>query len=206
MRRISLTLAVLASSALLSVAMVAPATAGNAIDTCAGCHGTNGASSDKNLPIIGGLSDRYIGDTMDEYKSGGRNNCPEYTVQSGEKKGTKTDMCHVAKDLNPADVNTVAEHYSSKPFVRAKQSADAALAQKGKLIHDEHCEKCHTENGSLPDDDAGILAGQWMPYLKVQLDDYHSGKRKIPDKMVPKVQKLGPADLDALVQFYGGAK
>lgn len=200
------TLTALALGALLSIAMAAPTLAAGVLDTCAGCHGTNGTSNDKNLPIVGGLSAQYIGDTMDEYKSGGRNNCPEYTVQSGEKKGTKTDMCHVAKDLSPADVKTVAEHYSSKPFVRAKQSADAALAQKGKLIHDEHCEKCHAEGGSLPDDDAGILAGQWMPYVKVQLDDYHSGKRTIPDKMVPKVQKLGPAEIDALVQFYGNAK
>lgn len=206
MARYSLTLAAVASCALLSLAMAAPASAAGVLDTCAGCHGTNGTSSDKNLPIIGGMSSQYINDTLNEYKSGKRTNCPEFTVLSGDKKGTKTDMCHVAKDLSAKDIDEAAEHYSKKPFVRAQQAADAALAAKGKLIHDEVCEKCHTENGSLPDDDAGILAGQWMPYTKAQLDDYHSSKRTIPDKMVPKVEKLSPADIDALVQFYGSAK
>ncbi len=201
-----LVFAVLASSVALSISAAPPATAANVLDTCAGCHGANGMSNDKDLPVIAGASSAYIGGTLQEYQSGRRTNCPEFTVLSGDKKGTKTDMCHVAKALSPTDIKAAADHYSGKPFVRAQQATDAGLAAKGKLIHNEVCEKCHTDGGSEADDDAGILAGQRVAYLKAQLDAYRAGKRTIPEKMVPKIQKLSPADVDALVQFYGSEK
>jgi len=87
--------------------------------------------------------------------------------------------------------------------VRATQKFDPALAKKGKALHERGCEKCHSEGGSLASDDSGILAGQWMPYLTESFKQYSSGKRPMPEKMKPKMQKLDQADVDALVHYYG---
>ena len=54
-----------------------------------------------------------------------------------------------------------------------------------------------------PDDDAGILAGQWTHYLQEQFDAFGSGKREMPKKMKPKMKKLSPEDIKMLINYYG---
>ncbi len=55
-------------------------------------------------------------------------------------------------------------------------------------------------------DDAGILAGQCMPYLQTQFEDFKAGKRSMPQRMKPKIDKLDKAAIDELVNFYGSFK
>ena len=115
-------------------------------------------------------------------------------------------MCQAAKDLSDTDRKQVAHHFSHKKIVRAQQKFDPALAKKGKEIHDRSCDKCHSDGGSLASDDAGIMAGQWMPYLQEQFKDFKTGKRPMVKKMKPKMEKLEPANIDALVNYYGSFK
>jgi sulfide dehydrogenase cytochrome subunit len=173
--------------------------------SCTGCHGTDGVSTDANIPSIAGASVAYLSGTLNDYKKKERP-CSEVAVPAGDKKGSKSDMCKATADLSAADIDSVAKAFAGKKFVRFKQTADAALAAKGKTIHDAQCEKCHTEGGSVADDDGGILAGQPLAYLKAQLADYKSGKRPAPTKMAPKITPLQPADLDALAQYYASFK
>jgi hypothetical protein len=42
--------------------------------------------------------------------------------------------------------------------------------------------------------------------MKIQMELYQSGKRKMPEKMAEKVKPLSPADLDALLHFYASVK
>lgn len=173
--------------------------------TCANCHGKDGASSDPNDPIIGGMSATYLAAQMSAYKKKERP-CPATEVKAGDKKGTKTDMCEVVKDLGDGDIKAVADYLAKQKFVRASQTADAALAAKGQQLHQQNCEKCHSNNGSVPDDDAGILAGQWAAYVKEQLAAFKSDARKGDPKMKPVVDRLDAASIDALVNFYASMK
>jgi len=34
------------------------------------------------------------------------------------------------------------------------------------------------------------MASQWLPYLQMQMAEYQSGKRKMPEKMAEKVKPL----------------
>ena len=172
------------------------------IGPCEDCHGKDGASQESEIPSIGGFSAVYITDSLAVYRDKTRP-CEEVKYPAGEHKGDTTDMCKVAADLSDEDTELVAEHYAGKPFVRAKQTFDADLAAHGKGIHDLNCKKCHEDGGSSPDDDAGILAGQWMPYLEDQFKEYASGKRPLPEKMQPKFEKLSEDDIKALIQYYG---
>jgi cytochrome subunit of sulfide dehydrogenase len=171
------------------------------VEECVDCHGKDGASKESEVPIIGGFSAQYIIDSMTAYRKKERP-CPETKYHEGKKKDQKTDMCKEAKELSAEDVKTVAKHFAGKKFVRAKQKFDPGKAKVGEKIHGVECKKCHENGGSSPDDDAGILAGQWAPYLKQTFDDYMSGKRPQPDKMKVKMDKLNKGEIDALIHYY----
>jgi sulfide dehydrogenase cytochrome subunit len=208
MKRKAAGFVLLAGAGLFSLTLAAGVRAADVnklVETCASCHGKDGASHESDVPNIGGVSAPYLHDSLVAYKNKKRP-CPETKYREGPKKGQKTDMCQVAKELSEADVNEVAKFYAGKKFVRADQKFDPALAKQGKEYHADHCEKCHTEGGSVADDDSGILAGQWMPYLKETFSEYESGKRPMPEKMKPKFQKLDKAKMEALINYYGSFK
>jgi len=175
------------------------------VEGCAACHGKEGVSTESDVPTIAGASKDYLDSALMDYKNKARP-CPETKVREGAKKGEKSDMCQHAKELSEGDIKQVAGYYAGKKFVSAKQKFDAALVKKGKDIHDTSCDKCHSEGGRVANDDSGILAGQWMPYLQQQMDDMKSGKRKAPKKMKPKLDDLDKASIDALLNYYGSIK
>ena len=186
---------------LVSLAFALPALAGKPDDSCADCHGKDGASTEADVPSIGGLSDAYLTDAMAAYRDKKRP-CVETKYRAGDTKRPKTSMCDVAGKLSAQDTQAVIKDLSSEPFVKAKQKFDAAKAATGKKIHDQACEKCHSEGGSVADDDAGILAGQSMQYLKATMADMMGGKRPNPDKMKVKTDPLKPDDVEALLHYY----
>lgn len=173
--------------------------------TCVLCHGKDGASTDPAVPINAGMSAAYVVDQLKAFRSKERP-CPPTEIKTGDRKGAKSDMCEAVGGLSDGDMKQLAEYLAKQKFVRASQPADAALAAKGREIHRQSCEKCHSNNGSLPDDDAGILAGQWTPYLKEQLAAFKSGARKGDPKMNPVVSGLDAASIDALLNFYASLK
>ncbi len=160
-------------------------------NTCAGCHGGNGASLGPSIPTLAGLSSAYFVEIMEAYKT---------------DEVPSTIMGRLAKGYTTAEFEQMGEYFAKQTFVAAKQDADAAKAEKGAQIHDKYCEKCHSEEGSLADDDSGILKGQWKSYLKAQMMDFHNKDRKAPKKMAKKMKKMlnkeGSAGVDALVEFY----
>jgi sulfide dehydrogenase cytochrome subunit len=175
------------------------------VESCVVCHGKEGASTEPDIPIIGGVSAEYLKFSLEEYKNKERP-CIETEIRTGTKKGTKTDMCQVASDLSDGDFKQLIDYFSAQKFVRTAQPFDAELAEKGKAIHNKSCEKCHSEGGSLASDDAGILAGQKMRYLSETFKSLRAGDRSMSKKMKPKIEALDNESVEALVHFYGSAK
>lgn len=175
------------------------------LEPCFDCHGKDGASTEPDMPIIGGMSATYLNDAMLAYRDEDWP-CHETSFPAGPHKGEKTDMCKIAQDLSEKKIAKMSEYFAEKPFVRATQEFDPALAEKGKKIQEESCKKCHAEGGSIPDDDSGILAGQWIPYLRQSFKDYSSGARPMTKKMKPKYNKLDDADKEALIHYFGSFK
>jgi sulfide dehydrogenase cytochrome subunit len=188
-----------------AVAPAAPASAAAPIEklvaVCSDCHGKAGASTEHDIPIIGGYSSDFVVNNLKAYQKKDRD-CPETKFRSGSKKGTKTTMCQIAKDLTGAEIREIADYFAQQKFVRAKQPFDAELARKGKKVHDQYCEKCHTDGGTHSDDEAGMPAGQWIPYLEQAFDEFSTGKRPITKKMKDKLDKVDKDEIKALVQFY----
>ncbi len=200
--------ALVASAAVFGLVVTTAARAADVnsvVEGCANCHGKDGASTESDVPALGGLSATYLQANMEGYKKKERP-CPETKVRAGPKKDTKSDMCQVVKELSDADIKAVSQYYAGKKFARIPQKFDAELAKKGKAIHQDECEKCHSNDGTVANDDAGILAGQRMGYLSQTFDEYKSGKRAMEKKMKPKIDKLDKASFDALVNYYGSFK
>ncbi len=172
---------------------------------CANCHGKAGASTESDIPIIGGYSTEFLVNNLTAYQDEERN-CPETKIRDGSKKGEKTDMCKITKDLSKEDIEAIADYFSKQQFVRANQKFDAELAKRGRKLHDKYCEKCHSEGGTASDDDTGIPAGQWMPYLRFTIKEFQTGKRPIPKKMGKRLEKVHGDDIEALVNYYGSFK
>ncbi len=164
-------------------------------NTCAGCHGTDGASVGPAIPSLGGMSAAYITEMMNGYKSG--------DIKS-------TIMGRLAKGYNDDEIAAMANFFASKDQHRADQSFDSSKVKKGAKLHDKYCEKCHSEGGALADDDAGILAGQLVPYLHYTMEDFANGDRSAPKKMKKKVKKLhkkeGDAGIEAIFHYYASQR
>jgi sulfide dehydrogenase cytochrome subunit len=183
------TFAVLLGSGLLlgAAQLSAAPTAQMLADTCAGCHGTDGSSTGPATPTIAGMSAEYFKTTMDEYKKDAR---------------TSTIMGRIAKGYSEEEIALMADYYAAQKFIRAKQDLDAGKVEAGAKLYGKNCEKCHDESGALADDDSGILAGQWLPYMRYSMADFRADKREMPKKMRKKVEKLDDADIEALLQYF----
>jgi sulfide dehydrogenase cytochrome subunit len=175
------------------------------VDACTECHERDGASRDPNMPNIGGYSEPYLISSLTAYKNKNRT-CPEIEYLHGDKKVKLTDMCRIAKTLSEADIRKLSQYYAGKKFRRANQDFDPELARRGQQIHERDCEKCHSQAGSLASDDAGILAGQWTPYLKQQFLAFYAEKRLLAKKMKPKFNKLDKTEIEALLNYYASFK
>ena len=192
-------LRLIAATLLLSLAPLAATAAPD--DACADCHGKDGASTEADVPVIGGVSEAYLNDAMAAYRDSKRP-CAESAYRAGDKKRPKTDMCKIAAKLSAEETAAVSKDLAGEPFVRVKQKFDAAKAATGKKVHDTACEKCHSEGGAAADDDAGVLAGQPMAYLKDTFTQYTKGARPQPEKMKVKFNALKPDELEALLHYY----
>lgn len=165
------------------------------VKQCAMCHGKDGNSKSQTIPSFGGISKRYFKHTMDAYKNGGR----------------KSDMMkRFVDNLTAEDIDKLAGHYETQTFKSAEQEFDAGLAEKGRVLHEKYCIKCHDNNGRVDKYNYGILAGQWMPYLKLTIKEYLEGTRRVNPMMVTKLKRVqeeaGEQGFEQLIHFYASNK
>jgi sulfide dehydrogenase cytochrome subunit len=156
-------------------------------NTCASCHGTEGKSVGPASPNLAGMSETYFIDSMTAFK---------------EDRRPGTIMNRIAKGYTESQIEAMAGYFADKPVFKAKVPHDVAMAKAGAKVYDKACSKCHDDKGALPDDDAGILAGQWLPWLQYSMVDFQSGAREMPKKMASELKKLSDAEIEAALHFF----
>jgi len=176
-------------------AVMSGASARMLAETCEGCHGTSGNSEGPAIPSIAGMSEDYMIESMAAYRE-------------GETKSTI--MGRIVKGYTEEEVAMMAKFYAGQKPIAANQPSDSAMAKTGKAIHDKYCEKCHSDGGTNVEDDSGLLAGQWIPYLQYTFDDYAKDDREQSKKMKKKldavIAKHGDAGVASLIQYYASQK
>jgi len=160
-------------------------------DACAGCHGTHGHSASP-MPIIAGLPEAYLKQTLRDYKSGER---------------PSTVMGRVARGYDDAEIDALAAFFASQVWISPQQELDPKLVKRGKRIHRDGCGTCHKDGGRFQDDTVPRLAGQWRGYLEILLEEYWLWERRMPHLfMVIAVSELEEDDLNALASFYASQR
>ncbi|MEA1888452.1 MAG: c-type cytochrome [Pseudomonadota bacterium] len=182
-------LAMLLGSVLMfgSTQLMAAPTASMLADTCAGCHGPDGSSMGPAIPNIAGVSAEYFNTVMKEY---------------AEDDRASTIMGRIARGYTTEEIALMADFYAAKKLKSTTQKLDTAKVDAGSKLYKKNCSKCHDEFGALADDDSGILAGQWLPYLHYSMEDFQAGNREMPKKMKKKIKKLSAAEIETLLQFF----
>ena len=186
-------------------------------DTCLGCHGPSGISEGPATPTISGMSEVYVIGAMLAYKYDNDEDKVEAVIEADPDledveffARTSTVMHRVAQGYSEAEIKIIAKHFASLPFKGIKQDVNAKQAKAGAAIHEDHCEKCHENGGSSAEDDAGVLAGQWIPYLEYAMADFASGDRAMPKKMKKQMKDAhaayGDKSIAELIQFYANQK
>lgn len=170
-------------------------------ENCNDCHGSRGVSQWDDVPTIAGIDAYTHGDALLAYREGDRA-CIDSKYRRGDTSRPATTMCDVAKSLSEAQIEGIAEHYAALPFVPAKQDFDATLAAKGEAVHKRSCDRCHSDGGSNADDEAGILAGQWMGYMRLAFEQYAADERPQDRKMKEKMDPLSADEVTALLHYY----
>lgn len=171
------------------------------VQMCNDCHGDDGVSQWTDIPTIAGMPEFMHADALFIYKDGDRP-CARVEYRQGDTSRPAATMCEVVADLDDAMLEELAAYYFEKPFVPAKQDFDHALAAAGEIVHNEKCDKCHSDAGTNPDDEAGIIGGQWMGYMETTFAQYLSGERDQPKQMKQKMDELSEDDVKALLHFY----
>ncbi len=172
------------------------------MENCNGCHGDNGVSQWTDVPTIAGLPEFMHADALYIYQDEARP-CGESEYRQGDTSRPATSMCAITAELSEDDIDALAAAYAELPYVKATQEFDAALAATGEGLHKEHCDRCHSDAGTNPDDEAGMLGGQMMGYLRTTFAQYADGSREQPGKMKEKMDALSAEDAEALIHYYG---
>ncbi len=193
------------SALALGIPALASANVDALMQECNGCHGDNGVSQSSDVPTIAGLAEFVHVDALFIYQDEARP-CAESEYRQGDTSRPATSMCAIAAELSEDDIDALAAAYAALPYVKAKQDFDADKAAAGKDLHDQHCDRCHSEEGTNPDDEAGMLGGQQMGYLRDTFAAYADGSREQPGKMQEKLEALSADDVEALVHYYGSVQ
>ena len=166
-------------------------------ERCDLCHGTNGRSTNEDVPSIGGFSEYGIVDLLESFRNGNRE-ARLYKTPDGEE----TDLQQISRSLSEEDTVAVAQHYAKQKWQPQEQAFDIAQARRGARVHDIKCDKCHSEYGGVAEDDFAIMLGQWREYLEMEFQDFDSGARKMAPKMKEKYDTISAQDKQAILELY----
>lgn len=177
--------------AVSATAYAVPPNAAMLSNACGGCHGTHGASAGPSMPSLAGQSKVFFIDAMKKFKSGER---------------PSTVMGRLSKGYTDEQIVAMADFFAKQKPQAQTAAINPALVAKGKTVYDNTCKRCHLENGKEFEEDTPVVAGQWLAYLQIQMDEFQSGKRKMSEKKAEKVKPLTAADWDAVAHFYASQK
>ena len=155
--------------------------------TCAGCHGTAGASPGNTIPIIGGQNAAYLADAMAAYKSGER----EFYV-----------MNFIARAFSDTQIALISQWFSEQAWVDTSTPNRASLAANAESIANGKCAVCHGVNGE-GGDLGPRLSGQPSTYLAKVLREYKEGQRtnaNAAQMMI--VRDLTGNEIESLAHYY----
>jgi cytochrome c553 len=160
------------------------------VQVCTGCHGADGKSVDKTIPIIWGQQAGYIYIQLRDFKRGDR----------------KSDIMQpIVATLERDDMQDIAVYFSKKPWAdlgqpRASKEISELASAANRSVG---CTGCHLEqfqgDGTVP-----RLAGQGRQYLAKTMNDFRNRARGNNPGMSDLMLATSPDDIAALAEYLSG--
>jgi cytochrome c553 len=165
---------------------------------CAQCHAFNGASDGSGaFPRIAGQSAYYLAKQLRDLRSDVRVNAI---------------MSPIAKALTPDDIADVAAYYAAlhPPFPPLRNPEPALvklgeqLAKVGSAARSiQACDNCHGPGGAGEPPAIPYLAGQYAPYVALEMRMWQRGFRKnSPNEMAQVAKLLDEQEIAAVAAYY----
>ena len=186
------------------------------VNTCVACHGEAGHSVGPAIPNLAGFSANYFMGAMLAYKYDDEeeledviDNDPDFEDVEAFPRFS-TIMGRIAKGYTEDEIKLMATYFSNQKLAFPAQTFDSESAERGRKIHDRHCDKCHEDEGRYAEDDTGVLAGQWIPYFIYSMTDFREKHRDMPKKMKKELdeidENLGDKAYQNLADYYASVK
>lgn len=178
---------------------------------CNGCHGVNGVGAGPDIPNLAGQPQEYLVSAMMRYKSGELHS---------------TVMGRLAKGYSNSEIVAMASYFARQKPVSSRSSTDPALVSRGLKVfykqckychldgvlwrqvhqyrqYEKECSKnCHLDYGPETNEEPPLIAGQWVEYLRLQLQEFKNGTRKMSPRKTKMLKSLSPSELEAVANFY----
>ncbi len=181
-------------------------------ELCAGCHGEFGqGGGDGEYPRLAGLPAKYLAKQLHQFKIQERNSVA-MSMYATDREISATDLLDISIYLSELELLTIMPDFAAdtssleklqiarRVFNVARHDGDV---ERGRDIYATQCAKCHGKDGlgkgSMPQ-----LVGQYTDYLRIQIEDFQTGKR-INEPMKKYIQPLTAADIEALLAFLSVA-
>lgn len=191
MKKTTIWIAVLFALMVVNPAAADPIPSSTLSNNCAGCHGTKGYSTEP-MPIIAGFPAAYFSRIMRQFKNG---------------KRPSTIMGRLARGYSESELDGMAAFFASQRWKSPAQEVDNTMVLRGGKIHEEKCEVCHKNKGRYQDDVTPRIAGQWLKYLEISLQEYSRTDRKMPHYFMTTISNtLSSKDITALAHFYANER
>ena len=152
---------------------------------CDSCHGEGGNSLRTDIPNLASQNPIYHLEQLRQYAIGQRRD---------------RFMEGMIKAMNSDEKVGMVMFYATQK-VGHKPIQNAALVAKGKMLYEDACEHCHSEDGH-GDEKLARIAGQQPVYLNASLKRYRAGTgARLDPRMAANTKKMTDADFDALVAY-----
>jgi cytochrome c553 len=165
---------------------------------CAQCHAFSGASDGSGaFPRIAGQSVHYLAKQLRDFSADVRVNAI---------------MTPIARALTPDDIADVATYYAAlDPPFPPLRNPDPTLVKLGEQLAKvgsaarsiAACNNCHGPGGAGEPPVIPYLAGQYAPYIALELRMWQRGFRKnSPNQMAEVAKLLSEQEIAAVAAFY----
>jgi cytochrome c553 len=156
------------------------------IQTCAACHGENGASKVPENPVLAGQQYYYLYLQLKDFKSGAR---------------ASEIMGPLVQPLQPEQMKLLAQFFSKQKWPAIGHAADGANVETARRAEESgECIACHLGdfrgNSAVP-----RLAGQHPEYLKRTMLDFKNKVRTNAPAMVALFGTFTEQEIAALADY-----
>ena len=179
--------------ALLTALFISAGWAQDRLPLCAACHGSDGNSTNPQVPSIAGQPKLFLENQLILFR---------------EELRRSEQMLPVVKGLKDAEIIKLAEHFSRLPPKSMETGApDKALLTRGDAASKKlRCGICHLSDYS-GQNQIPRLAGQREAYLEAEMRAYRDGKRTGGDTiMAAALYGVGDADIKALAHYLSRSR